>query len=233
MADAIERAEDDARELEPGERSREGSGSRGTDRQAAGAGPNGKPKKKDRTGLLVALSAAGVVIAYVTYRSIRGGSSASSTTAASTAPASSASNPNYYPASSGNVAGSGYNPDAGAGLETMIANLESQVGQLQTGISTIPTTPSSPSSGTVASSSPFQLKSGLNYLRDNTTGAIYQIEADGSSVHLTPQQWAEIKQVDPSVYSREGQYSSKAAPKPSTRARTISRPPVKLPVRPR
>lgn len=231
MADAIERVEDDARELEPGERGREGSGSRGTDRQAAGAGPTGKPKKKDRTGLLVALSAAGVVIAYVTYRAIRGGSSASSSNAAaSTAPASSATNPSYYP-SSGDVAGSGYNPDAGAGLETMIANLESQVGQLQTGISAIPTTPSSPSSGTVASSSPFQLKSGLNYLRDNTTGAIYQIEADGSSVHLTPQQWAEIKQVDPSVYSREGQYSSKSAA--PSRAKTISRPPVKLPVVPR
>lgn len=228
MADAIERVEDD---LEPGERSREGSGSRGTDRQAAGAGPNGKPKKKDRTGLLVALSAAGVVIAYITYRAIRGGGS-SSTTAASTTGASSASNPNYYP-SSGDVAGSGYNPDAGAGLETMLSNLESQIGQLQTGISAIPTTPVSSSSGTTASASPFQLKSGLNYLRDNTTGAIYQIEADGSSVHLSPQQWAEIKQIDPSVYSREGQYSSKAAPKPSTRARTISKPPVKLPVVPR
>lgn len=231
MADVIERAEDDARDLEPGERDkagRQGPGSRGSEQgQAAGAGPK---KKKDHTGLLIALTGAGVIVAYLTYRSIKGGGNSASSSTVN--PGSSANNPANYPASSGQVSGYSGDPNASAGLEAMLANLEAQVSTLQAGPSTLPTTPGSPSSGTTAPASPFLYQSGLHYIYDRTTGAIYQIGANGSSYHLNPLQWGEIKQIDPGAWGRTSDIATTPVKKaPATRARTISKPPVKLPVK--
>lgn len=213
MADVIERAEDD---LEGRRGEGEGSGSRGSEKgQAAGTGPGGKPKKKDRTGLLVALSAAGVVIAYVTYRAIRGGSS---TSTAATTGASSATNPANYPASSGTVAGSSYDPNAGAGFDLMLSNLQAQIGALQTQVSAIPTTPTSSSSGTVAPA--FKDVPGLSYIQDWESGAgIFQVQ-NGVAYHLNPQQWAMIRAIDPTAPKRVVQYGTLPGHGPGPRQST-------------
>lgn len=82
----------------------------------------GKPKGDKKTGVLIILTAAGVLIAWL---SLRGRSSSSTSTPSAL---STANNPGNYPASSGAVAG--YDQTAAAGFQAMLANLQSQIGML-------------------------------------------------------------------------------------------------------
>lgn len=209
MADELLDDAEHAAHLDAGTRGPAHKAAAGAGHQAKG---NGKPDRK--TGLLVALSAVGVVIAYLTYRSMRGrGASAAA------AGGSSATNPANYPGA-GTVAGT--DPTAGAGFDTMLANLSTQIGALQTSVSAIPTTPSSTSSGTTAAASPhrFQYRKGLHYIRGNGgTGPIYQVESDGAAVYVNAQQWAEVVGLDPAAAKGITNYGSKPKAKPKAAPR--------------
>lgn len=221
MAELIEDAEheaEDAAHLD--------AGGRGAAHSAAPAGHHppakGAGKHHDRTGLLVALSAAGVLVAFMTYRAMRSGGG--NAAAAAGAPGSSATDPSNYPGA-GSVAGAAGDGGASAGFATMLANLEAEVGQLQSSVSAIPTTPSSGSSGTTAKPSPhFTYKGGLHYLRNLANGHIYQVEADGSRVDLSSAQWAEIRGLDPQAVKHLTNYGKAPAKKPPAK-----KPPAKPP----
>jgi hypothetical protein len=108
---------------EPGEK----PGERKPDGPAAGAGKKKLGDKK--TAILVVLTAAGVLLAWL---SLRKGSASS---APSGQPGSSALDPANYPTgNAGDVAG--YNVDAGNGFQEMLSNLSQQIGTLNTTITT-------------------------------------------------------------------------------------------------
>lgn len=164
---------------------------------AGGEPPKDKKKDSRRTGILIALTAAGVLLAYLTFR--KGGSSSSGTAPGT---GSSANNLANYPAgygvgTSGYVAGANPGLDAQSGFAEMLSNMSSQIQAIQTGLANL--TPGTPAGGgsptgstTSGSSAPphsFQYQSGLAYVRNSITGEIDQIESDGTRVWVNPDQW--------------------------------------------
>lgn len=148
--------------------------------------PKDKKKEDHRQMLLVIASLVGVVIAWFTYKSIRGGASASG------APVSSASIP---ATTSGSVLGSGGDTDAVNGFTSYLQNLTGQLTQLQNtintqanGTGTLPATTSTQLPVPIASTLFAPAASSAGYGRTQS-GLVYQIESDGSELGLTAGQW--------------------------------------------
>lgn len=131
-------AEEEPRELEPkGDAPKGEDGKDGKDGKKKGPDPFEKKegKKNDkRTAVLVILTAAGVLIAWMTLRKNPGNNQAAAST---TTPAgSSANNPLNYPTSNGDVAGfgvgqtAGFDPNAYMGLQQQLDQLTNQISKL-------------------------------------------------------------------------------------------------------
>lgn len=194
MADLVDDLEDkspkDAAEGKPGDAP-----------PAGGKGkppPGGKGKKPDpKTLILIVLSLAGVVVAWMTFKK------PSAAAAAGTATTTGASSATVPTTSGGYVAGA-TDPNAGAGFASMLNNLSGQLTQLQASIPavTVPTTPTSPSSGTTAPPSAvppappsfdFANAQSDTYIRNDSNGLISQVGPSGVAVGLTAPQWASVR----------------------------------------
>lgn len=82
-------------------------------------------------------------------------------------------------------------------VQDSLNSLQGEInGQLAT-----PTAPAAPAPPKAApkptSTVKFTLKSGMKYVEDLDTKAIFQVESNGQTVHVTPQEWAEITAIDP------------------------------------
>lgn len=150
-----------------------------------GAPPKGAKKPPPKNAIIIILSLAGVVIAWMTFKK------PSTASTASTTGASSATVPSV---DTGTVAGA-TDPNAGAGFASMLNNISGQLTQLQasTPATTTATTPTSGSSGTVAPAFDYAGASSDSYIRNNATGEIDQVNSSGSIFHINPQQWAIVQ----------------------------------------
>lgn len=149
------------------------------DDKGPGAAEPGEPKDKKkedhRQQILVIASLAGVVLAYITYKSIRSGSASASGTTVS-----SASVPNT---TSGSVVGSGGDTDAVNGFTSYLQNLSGEVTQLQNTINTQAN--STATLPATTSTTPTTSMSGVNWSAPAVTGDPYQDSALAASPYLS------------------------------------------------
>lgn len=156
---------------------------------------------KHRDLIIIVISIVGVVIAWVSYRHVKGGGASGS--GAATAP-DYTSGSGATPA--GFVAGSGADTGASDGLLTLLSNMQHELDQLNTTIGatgaprpkwTRPARYNSPRwAGEPASEKPHYLfgaaAKGLTYLRNLATGAVYQINPNGRAFKLNRRQYAAL-----------------------------------------
>lgn len=195
------------------------------DDDAAGGKPgkDGKPdptEKKDssKTTVLVLLSIVGVVIAWISYKH--------QVTAAASAGGADTTSPAYGGGvgGTGTVAGStDSGGDASSGFASYLANLSGEISTLQGQVAALPTTttpvttPTSPSKPAAPKFDFLNYKKDT-YIRDQSSGAIYQVQAGtGTQIHLTPAQWAAVSGNGAKISSTFGvapkSAPAKAAPK--------------------
>lgn len=162
--------------------------------------------KKHRDMIIVVLTMVGVIIGYLSLKA---------KPAASTADSSTQTDPTGQGIdyAAGATPGQSYAGDGGAsdGFSAYLGNLTDTLGQIE---SSLATQTANQGTGT-ATPSPFdttnmnqswaaepastparflfgKAAAGLKYIRNATTGAIYQVNPNGKGYHLTPAQWAAL-----------------------------------------
>lgn len=157
----------------------------------AGEAPKDKKKDQKKQTVIAVASVAGVVVAFLIFRSRSGGGSAPATMSPG------GSIGTYTP--SGNVVGSGTDPSAVQGLSTLLGNQSLQLQSLEAAIAGL--TPAQSTADTPAVTPPaFELGAAAaddTYVRNDTTGAIYQVQpGQGGTapnfVYLNGQQYAAL-----------------------------------------
>lgn len=144
---------------------------------------DGKPAKgkgdKHEQMVVILISFVGVLIAWFTYKSIKGGGAGTTTTTSTT-----------YPVGTGTVAGD-TDPNAPAGFDAYLSNLSSEISQLQATVTPTATTT------TPTSSAPAFDSTNLDTVVNQANGgSIWQVESNGL-YHLTPEDYASLLAANP------------------------------------